>query len=109
MIDRQALYTQVGNRIKEKREQLGLTQKTLASLVGLKRTSVTNIELGNQKLLLHTLVELAHALQVSTAELLGEPTMTSDVTGGIDELLKDRPRSEQDWIRAALNSPENEG
>ncbi len=106
MIDQDVLYAQVGRRIRETREKRGLTQKALATLVGLKRTSVTNIERGNQKLLLHTLVELAHALQVTPAELLGEAAASSGDQSGIDELLKGRPRIERDWIRAALDSRE---
>ena len=47
-----------------------VTQEGLAKLVGLTRTSLTNIEKGRQKILLHTFADLAAALRVAPAELL---------------------------------------
>lgn len=47
-----------------------VTQEALAKLVGLTRTSLTNIEKGRQKILLHTFADLAAALRVAPAELL---------------------------------------
>jgi transcriptional regulator with XRE-family HTH domain len=103
-IDQQALYARIGKSIRRARENQGLTQAALAALVGLKRTSITNVERGMQKLLLHTFIDLAHALHISPTELLG------DVGGGRgeakewDELLKGRPRIEQEWLRSALDA-----
>jgi transcriptional regulator with XRE-family HTH domain len=45
-------------------EGTGLTQEALASQVSLTRTSITNIEKGRQKFLLHTLFDIASALGV---------------------------------------------
>ncbi len=52
------------------RERAGLTQDALAARVSLSRTSVTNIEKGRQKVLLHTFWGLADALGVAPAVLL---------------------------------------
>src|ERR1035437_1898618 len=64
------LYTQVGARLRALRLERETTQEALAQLVGMKRTSLTNIEKGRQKLLLHTIIDLAEALGVSPIELL---------------------------------------
>lgn len=68
----QMIYSDVGNKIRQRREELGLTQQALASAVDLSRTSITNIEQGRQKLLVNTLFDIAKALEVSMADLLPE-------------------------------------
>jgi len=78
MIDEKRLYAALGARLKKLREAdrgpLGkLTQGALAQEVGLERTSITNIERGNQKVPLHVLYRICEVLQVSVSELL--PTL----------------------------------
>jgi len=70
MVNVESLYHEVGQNIKARREQRGLTQEALASQVSLTRTSITNIEKGRQKLLLHTLIGIATALGTHPAFLL---------------------------------------
>jgi transcriptional regulator with XRE-family HTH domain len=106
MTDQQAFYAEVGRRIRQTREERGLTQEALAELVSLTRTSITNIEKGRQKILAHTLVDLATALRVAPATLLPESNTTAD--SELDELLKERSRAEQDWIKAAIGSLEED-
>lgn len=79
-----------------------MTQEGLASLVSLTRTSVTNIEKGRQKILLHTIVDIAKALRVSPADLLPEATSASE--NELDDLLKGRPRKERDWIKSTVTA-----
>ena len=64
------IYVLLGEKVFEKRRQLGLNQKDLADRVGLTRTSITNIEKGIQRIQLHTVYQIAHALGISTNELL---------------------------------------
>ena len=64
------LYREVGLRVREIRIARGITQEALARKVKLTRTSLTNIEKGRQKLLLHTVMNIASALDVPVAELL---------------------------------------
>jgi DNA-binding XRE family transcriptional regulator len=64
------LYTEVGALLRALRLDKKKTQEALAHMVGMKRTSLTNIEKGRQKLLLHTIIDLAEALEVSPTELL---------------------------------------
>lgn len=75
MIDEGRLYAYVGKRIKELREGDGrrrpkLTQAQLAHQVGLERTSITNIEKGDQKVPLHVLYRLCSALSADIAAVL---------------------------------------
>lgn len=67
------MYEQVGKRVHAARARLGISQETLAKLVFLTRTSITNIERGRQRILLHTLMELASALRVPVTSLLPDP------------------------------------
>jgi transcriptional regulator with XRE-family HTH domain len=66
----EALYREIGARIRAEREDLGFDQIELAEHIGLTRTSITNIEAGRQRMLIHTLYALADALGVSITCLL---------------------------------------
>lgn len=75
MVDEKRLYAAVGARLKRLRQaERGprgkLTQSALANEVGLERTSITNIERGNQKVPLHVLYRICEVLQVPIADLL---------------------------------------
>jgi transcriptional regulator with XRE-family HTH domain len=104
---REAFYQEVGRRIREARtrHKPPLTQEGLAELVSLTRTSITNVEKGRQKILLHTLAEIASALQVDPASLLPTPNAESDKQ--LDEALKHRPKAEKEWIRSAMSAAKN--
>jgi len=64
------LYRQFGNRLRESRLDAKLTQDEVAERVGLKRTSITNIECGRQHIALHQLFLLADAVGVGPIDLL---------------------------------------
>lgn len=66
------LYAETGRRIREIRKAQGISQQRLAAVVGLSRTSITNIEKGRQKVLLHTLDSIAGALGTGLRDLLPE-------------------------------------
>lgn len=64
-------YERLGARISEaRRAKKGLTQERLATVIGLSRPSMVNIERGRQPLKVHQLVALADALGLAVAELL---------------------------------------
>ena len=104
-----ALYTSIGKHIRETRERRGLTQKALASLVHLTRTSITNIERGGQKLLVHTLVDIAKALNVAPAVLLAQKEKDENTSFTFEDLLKGMPKNEREWIKATINASEKGG
>ena len=66
-----------GKQLQRLRTRRGLTQEQLAVTVGLSRTFLTRLELGQHDPSLGTLVRLAKALRVSVAELLGESVSAS--------------------------------
>lgn len=72
MEDLDWLDRELGNRIRAARERTTprLTQDALAQRAGLARTSITNIETGNQQPTLHALWRIADALGVSPCDLL---------------------------------------
>lgn len=63
-------YQQLGENIRMCRKKARLSQDMLAKLIGLTRTSLTNIENGRQHPPLHTLCDLGEKLKVDIAELL---------------------------------------
>jgi len=87
-------YRQVGQRIRNLRQKkTDLTQESLAQSVGLTRTSLTNIEKGRQKILLHTFSRIAAALGVSPIELLPQGSgilekMGVDVPASITQTVR---------------------
>jgi DNA-binding XRE family transcriptional regulator len=73
-----ALYRKLGENIRKCRTQRKLSQDELAKLVGLNRTSMTNIEKGRQHPPLHTLCEIIEHLKVDISELLPRSTAMQD-------------------------------
>lgn len=107
MVDSENFYASLGQRIREERIRHGLTQKDLADKVDLTRTSVTNIELGRQKLLIHTLVEIAEALDLAPSTLLPQESPQEDPDAGkdgLESLLQQRPTDEREWIQSTLKA-----
>lgn len=79
-----------------------MTQEDLAGRVALTRTSITNIERGRQKLLVHTLAKIAEVLRVPIATLV--PELKVDADASLDRALKKKPEQERDFIRNVLRS-----
>ena len=78
-------YKQVGENIRAKRKERGLSQEGLAKAVGLKRPSMSNIEKGRQNILLHTFCDIVETLGTSPSALLpdqprSKPTEMPDLT-----------------------------
>jgi len=79
------LYQLFGDRVRELREEKNVTQEELARRVDLSRTSITNIEKGRQRILLHQLVEIASALDAKPQDLMPaeqvkpKPAVSKDV------------------------------
>jgi transcriptional regulator with XRE-family HTH domain len=69
-VDKRALYARVGKRIRTAREREGLSQEALGAEIGLTRTSVTNIEAGNQQMPLHVFFDIAEVLKEPVDRLL---------------------------------------
>lgn len=62
----------LGKRIKQRREQLNMSQDELARKLGYKsRSSINKIELGKNDITQHKIAEFAKALQTTPAYLMG--------------------------------------
>lgn len=94
-------YREVGNRIREFRAKKGISQKAIADTVNLSRTSLTNIEKGRQKMLLHTFVEIASALGISATELFPAANSGLEIVGV--DLPPNLPPEQRDFVERTLN------
>jgi transcriptional regulator with XRE-family HTH domain len=91
MIDRDKLYQEIGRRVKDARTNRTpkLKQGELAKLLGVERTSISNIEQGAQRATLHFIYLLAEKLNIPLGKLL--PSPDNDLihsSGEITELAK---------------------
>ena len=68
----EAFYRQLGSTVRRRRLERGLTQGDVASRIvpAVTRASIANLELGHQRVLAHTLIQLSEILDVPVAELL---------------------------------------
>lgn len=83
------IYTKVGAAIRSKRDELGMTQTSLADRTGLSRTSITNIEKGGQSIFLHQLVDVAKALRVDPKDfLVGLDSPNTEVVAPSNEMAE---------------------
>ena len=91
---------EIGERIKARREELGMSQDELARMVGYKwRSSINKIELGGQRLPQKKIVEIARALRVTPSYLMGwednvyiddngETQLVAELTAVQEELIE---------------------
>lgn len=72
-INIEPIYLAVGARIKARRIALGLSQADVGNGMDppMQKSSITNIERGNQRIQLHTLVQIAAELETTPHELIG--------------------------------------
>lgn len=69
---------QIGLRLRNAREKLGLSQQAVADVLGLPRTAVTNIETGNRSLSTMELTRLADLYGRPVASFLEDAQATTD-------------------------------
>ena len=84
-------YKAIGKRIKIFRVQHSITQEKLAEKAGLSTQHMSNVENGNTKSSLPTIVRIANALSTTVDELLCDSVLHSKVafSKNIATLLKD--------------------
>jgi transcriptional regulator with XRE-family HTH domain len=98
--DIQKFYIDLGSNIQAIRKQQKINQDKLAEDVGLNRTSIVNIEKGRQKVLIHTLINIASALDADLKELIPieNPFNIFIVNSQYDEL----PENHQQAVKQVL-------
>lgn len=70
MKQRDAFYRDLGARIRSRRLELKITQVELAEAIGISRPSLTNIESGNQRLLVDQLFDISKKLTTSIQDIM---------------------------------------
>lgn len=111
------MATEIGTRIMERRQQLGLTQEELAFRMGYKTKSAINkIELGINDVSQSKVVRFAEVLHTSVAYLMGweeeqKEKLTDSKIGelseeelGIIEDLRRLAKADQDTVRRMIKS-----
>lgn len=94
------IYRLFGSRVRALREERKVTQDELARRVDLSRTSITNIERGRQRVLLHQMMEIATALDASPGDLVPTPAslepeapLRDDVARVVEQLRDETARN----------------
>lgn len=80
-------YVALGQRIRLRRKQKGMTQSLLAERVGIEPSNISHIERAASKVGLNTLVKIANALECTVNDLLCD-SLISDRTSFENELLE---------------------
>ena len=72
-------YKAIGKRIKIARITADLTQEKLSEMVGVSPTHLSNIETGTTRVSLHTIVNIANALNITSDDLLCDNVIQAKV------------------------------
>ncbi|MBS4961564.1 MAG: helix-turn-helix domain-containing protein [Clostridiales bacterium] len=79
---------EIGKRIREKREAIGMTQEELASKLGYKnKSSIAKIETGTNDIIQSKVVEFANVLDTTVAYLMGWDNPTPSRKGVVVNVL----------------------
>ena len=86
-------YKRLGERIREERRKLGLTQAQLAEAIDISDTYMGSIERGERSLTLDTLVRLVNRLGVTVDYLLADsvPDTDSNIMEQFKQIINDQP------------------
>lgn len=79
----------IGNRIKKRREELGLSQDELGKRIGYKsRSSINKIELGHRNLTQSKIKAIADALGTTPSYIMGWEDSNPQLDALIEEILR---------------------
>ncbi|MEQ8436537.1 MAG: helix-turn-helix transcriptional regulator [Ilumatobacter fluminis] len=94
-------YGELGRSLRRFRTERGLTQEAVGDLVGLTRTSITNIESGNQPVSAWLLCQFARHLKCNLEELTPQ---VSEVVPANDSIPPDVPPLTAEVLRRLVGS-----
>jgi len=69
-MERRRECIEFGGKVRQLREERGLSQERLGQIAGLDRTFVSSIEAGRRNVTLATIIKLAKALDIDPGELV---------------------------------------
>jgi transcriptional regulator with XRE-family HTH domain len=103
-VEQTVFYKQIGTNIRKCRARLNLSQNALGKLVGMTRTSLTNIESGRQHPPLHTFCEIAEQLKVDVLELLPKPLISAESDSQVKAMVRQQihAASERTFIETGI-------
>jgi transcriptional regulator with XRE-family HTH domain len=88
----------LGQRLKQVREYLGLSQQYVTAATGIPRPAVSEIERGNRKVDSLELRKLARVYQTSVGRLLDETPDTADTFAALGRALNGLSQKDQDEV-----------
>ena len=92
-------YPRFGQNLRQARRAGGLSQIDLAMAIDLTRTSISNIEQGRQRVLLHTFAKMLHVLNLQPEDLLPAARNRSEL---LDAELNSLGRDELDFVKRGI-------
>ena len=99
-------WEDIGRRIRQRRQVLGLTQESLANNAGIETPTLNRIENNRTKIRLDSLIKIANALEVSTDELLRNSLRNANnrtvYQGEIMEQLKNCNEKELHFVKQII-------
>jgi XRE family transcriptional regulator, aerobic/anaerobic benzoate catabolism transcriptional regulator len=99
----------LGERVRNLRARKGMTRRAVALAADVSERHLANLEYGSGNVSVLVLLQVAHALQCSLAELLGDVTTTSPEWLLIRELLSTRSETDLRRARVQLSDMFGEG
>jgi XRE family aerobic/anaerobic benzoate catabolism transcriptional regulator len=99
----------LGERVRNLRSRKGMTRRVVALAADVSERHLANLEYGTGNVSVLVLLQVAHALQCSLAELLGDVTTTSPEWLLIRELLSKRSETDLRRVRVQLSEMFGEG
>ena len=99
----------LGERVRTLRSRQGMTRRAVAAAAQVSERHLANLEYGTGNVSILVLLQVAHALQCSLAELLGDVTTSSPEWLLIRELLSKRSEADLRRVRVQLADMLGEG
>src|SRR5664279_3720197 len=101
--EKDPFLTVLGDRVRMMRSRRGVTRKVLAREAGISERHLANLETGTGNASVLLLRQLAHALNCSVAELVGQDGIASPELVLIRQLLRGRDETTLQRARLALS------
>ncbi len=100
--DKNAVLVDLGARVRALRSRRGMTRRAVSVAAGVSERHLANLEYGVGNASILVLVQVAHALQCSLAEIIGDVTTSSPEWLMIRELLEGRDEASLHRVRVAV-------
>ena len=79
-----------------------ITQDALGAILGLSRTSITNIEKGRQPVQIHQLTKIAEVLRTNAIDLF--PPADTHIEPRAETRLKEMEPNKRDWVERIIRT-----